>query len=129
MNRLWRIDPAFEKSCTYLTTRLKNLRSAIQGELSKNPSATKTDRTISPMVNFETDYKTRIENLKCIDKSLEQENKAEEKKNIDVLKETALDTIQFDVPEIAGTSNTSKYIMLGVGGLVVAIVIIAVLRK
>jgi hypothetical protein len=129
VDRIWRIDPAFEKSCTYLTTRLKNLQSSIQGELAKNPSKTRSDRTISPMVNWETEYKKRIEDLKCVDKSLEQEKTEEEKKNIDILKQTALDTAQFDVPEIKGTSNTSKYIMLGVGGLTLAIVIIAILRR
>lgn len=129
VNRVWRIDSAFEKNCTYLTTRLANLQSAIKGELAKNPSATKQDRTISPMVNLETEYKKRIENLKCVDTALEEEKSAEEKKNIELLKQTALDTAQFDVPEISGTSNTSKYIMLGVGGLTLAIVIIAILRR
>jgi len=129
VNRVWRIDPVFEKNCTYLTTRLKNLQSSIQGELAKNPSKTRSDRTISPMVDLETQYKKKIENLKCVDTALEQEKTEEEKKNIDILKQTALDTTQFDVPEISGTSNTSKYIMLGVGGLTLAIVIIALLRK
>lgn len=129
VDRIWRIDPIFEKSCTYLITRLKNIQASIQGELAKNPSKTRSDRTISPMVNWETEYKNRIENLKCVDKSLEEEKSAEEKKNIEILKQTALDTAQFDVPEISGTSNTSKYVLLGVGGLTLAIVIIAILRK
>jgi hypothetical protein len=129
VDRVWRIDPIFEKNCTYLTTRLTNLQSAIKGELAKNPSKTRSDRTISPMVDWETQYKKKIENLKCVDTALEEEKSAEEKKNIEILKQTALDTTQFDVPEISGTSNISKYVLLGVGGLTLAIVLIAVLRK
>lgn len=129
VDSVWKIDEKKLDDCEYLTTTLSKLQASIQSELAKNPSKTTQERTINPMVDWERSYKSNIIRNKCVEKKLAKEQADEEKKNAEILKQTAEDTAKFNIPEIKGVGNTSKYIMLGVGGLVVAIVIIAVLRK
>jgi hypothetical protein len=129
VDSVWKIDEKKVDDCEYLTTRLAQLQANIESELAKNPSKTTQERTINPLADWEGRYKSNIIRNKCVEKKLAKEQADEEKKNAEILKQTALDTTQFNIPEIKGTSNTSKYIILGVGGLTLAIVIIAILRR
>ena len=129
VDSVWKIDLKKLDDCEYLTTTLSQLQASIQSELAKNPSKTTQERTINPMLDWERSYKSNIVRNKCVEKKLAKEQADEEKKNAEILKQTAEDTAKFNIPEIKGVSNTSKYIMLGVGGLTLAIVIIAILRR
>jgi len=125
----WNIDPTKENDCDYLQERLGVLQNRIAQRLADANKRYRTESETTALRNYETDYKNRIAKLKCVEKKLEEDKAKEEKHNAEVLKQTALDTAQFSVPQVQGVSNTSKYIMLGVGGLVATIVIIAVLRR
>ena len=129
VDRLWRIDDAFKDSCTYLQLRLRQLENAINSEMSKGASQVRMDRTVKPMIDWKTRYQNEIARLKCVEEEQRISKEDEEKKNLKlVTKVASAPPPMLDLPTEKG-SDTNKYILYGVGGLVVVIVMVALLRR
>lgn len=132
VNQNWGIDPSKANDCDYLQTRLSQLSSFIATEVSKNPSKTATDRFINPLKDVENQYKSKVISLKCTEKKLQQEKETEQKRNLEVLTkvtDTPLGAILPEDVSSAPKTNITKYVLIGVGGLVLVITAIALLRR
>ena len=129
VNRLWSLDPIFAKNCTYLQKRLDSIQDALKGEYQKNPSETYTDRTIKPMINWETQYKNALTRENCVDIKLKQEKSEEEKKNLELIQKAG-ETPPPMLPDVPTTkSKTTTYVIIGVGSLALIIIGMALLKK
>jgi len=118
----WSIDPSLENNCEYLQDRLEQLQNAIEGEMQKNPSKVTQDRLINPMRSWEVKYKNLIQKNKCVQNAEAQQTAQNKKEALDILS-GASQTAPTD------TSKTTKYIIYGVGGLIVVVGLILLLKK
>lgn len=127
----WTIDPAKVNDCDYLQTRLTLLQNTIEGRVGSASRKYRTEAETRVLRGYETDYKNRVASLKCAEKKLAQEQDAQVKKNVDLAKQIADTPIGNLLPEeaTAPKSNATKYILIGVGGLVVVITAIALLKR
>ena len=122
----WRVDPAFENNCFYIQMRLRQLQDRIKSEVDKNPSATYNERTINPMRDWEATYKRLIERNKCVDKEAKQREQESEKKVQEWAKIATSDT-PLDIETKA--SNLNKYLIFGVGGVILIVTVAILLKK
>jgi hypothetical protein len=124
----WRIDPNFENNCTYLNMRLQQLGDAIKTELDKNPSKVVVERIINPMKEYEARYKSLIARNNCVDTKLSQERDAEQRRAMEQIYKASQVT-----PDLIETStqggNMNKYLIFGVGGLLLLVVGVAILKR
>jgi hypothetical protein len=127
----WNIDPAKEKDCNYLQDRLTQLQNTIEGRVGSAGKGYKTDSEVRALRGYETDYKNRIASLKCVETKEQASKEAEEKKNIELINKTASQQISGLLPDEKGTtkSNTTKYLLYGVGAIVLVITTLAILKK
>ena len=127
----WNIDPAKEKDCNYLQDRLTQLQNILEGRLGSAGKGYKTASEVRVLRGYETDYKNRVASLKCVETKEQAEKTAEEKKNIDLINQTANAQIGSILPDeaLAKKSNTTKYILYGVGGIVLLITTLAILKR
>ena len=127
----WNIDPAKEKDCNYLQDRLTQLQNTIEGRLGSAGKGYKTNSEVRVLRGYETDYKNRIASLKCVETKEQADKTAEEKKNIALINQTANAPIGSLLPDevLAKKSNTTKYILYGVGGIVLVITTLAILKR
>jgi hypothetical protein len=124
----WRVDPNFEKSCTYLNMRLQQLGDAIKTELDKNPGKAFIERTINPMKEWESKYKALLTRNNCVDTKLAQERDAEQRRAMEqIYKASQVTPDLIDTP--AQGSNMNKYLIFGVGGLILLVVGVAILKR
>lgn len=124
INSMWTIDENRKNDCNYLTQRLTELQNTIKSELDKNPSPTIKQRVLSPLYDWETRYKNAIAQNKCEEKRIEAERKQERATTEEALKRVS------DATTMDGTtpSNTNKYILYGVGALILVVVGIKLLK-
>jgi len=128
---IWAIDPTKEDDCSYLQERLKELQNAIEVQLSGNPSASRISDVVKPMKDFEAQYKNKVAKLKCVEKEATVEL---QKQKEDTLAE--INKASASTPDLAsagseitkGGSKTTKYLMYGIGGIVVAVTLIIVIK-
>jgi hypothetical protein len=123
----WRIDPVYENNCEYLTTRLRELQDSIENEMSKNPSKTTKERLVFPMKDYETRYKQLITRNKCVEIIEKQEAEASKKETLDIL--TQATATPPSLLEQNKSDKTTKYIIYGVGGVIVLISLVLLMRK
>ena len=127
----WAIDPTKENDCAYLQERLLELQNAIEVQLSSNPSAARITNVVKPMKQIEADYKNKISKLKCVEK---QASSDLQKQKEDTLAE--INKASASTPDLAkagaeitqGGSKTTKYLMYGIGGIVVVVTLIVVIK-
>jgi hypothetical protein len=126
----WRVDPAFQNSCSYLNMRLKQIQDSIKSELDKNPSQTTIDRTINPMRDYETQYKKLIERNNCVDIQAKKEQLEAEKRTQDAIMKAASDVPDYALTDVEDKgSNINKYLIFGVGGLILVVTVAILLKK
>ena len=122
----WSIDPVYENNCEYLTTRYRELDNTIETEMGKNPSKVTKERLLNPMLDWKTRYKNQIVKNKCAEILEKQETEASKKETLDILTKAT-----GTPPPIEGdkSSNTTKYIIYGVGGVILLVSVMLLLRK
>jgi hypothetical protein len=131
VNSVWQIDPVKENDCAYLTDRAKQINIAMEGFLQKNPSKTDIERTYSVMAEFETQYKSKIATLKCVEKEaqadLEKKMKLLDEGRQKATAETNKDAIV--TPAKSLNANVTKYLLIGTGAVVLTLVGLAILKR
>jgi hypothetical protein len=126
----WNLDPAKTNDCDYLQTRLTLLQNTIEGRVGSASRKYRTEAETRVLRGYETDYKNRVASLKCNEKQLAKQKEEEVKANYELAQKTA----NIPLPDLIGQepqtkSNTTKYILIGVGGLVLVITAIALLKR
>ena len=127
----WAIDPTKENDCAYLQERLLELQNAIEVQLSSSPSAARIANVVKPMKQIEAEYKNKVAKLKCVEKQASVEL---QKQKEDTLAE--INKASASTPDLAsagtqitqGGSKTTKYLMYGIGGVVVLVTLIIVIK-
>lgn len=127
----WAIDPTKENDCEYLQERLKELQNAIEVQLSSSPSQARVQNVVGAQKNAEANYKNKISKLKCVEKQATMEL---QKQKEDTLAE--INKASASTPDLAsagtqitqGGSKTTKYLMYGIGGVVVLVTLIVVIK-
>ena len=130
VDRVWKIDDAFKDNCSYLNMRLKTLQNEINSLRQQNKGQAFADRTLTPMIQWETKYKNELVRLKCEEYELEAKKKEDEQNIVRTLKDVTNTPPPMLPPDVADTkgSNTNQYIIYGVGGLFLVIILVAVLK-
>lgn len=126
----WNVDPAKANDCNYLQDRLTQLQNTIEGRVSQAGRKYRTEAETRVLKGYETDYKNRVASLKCTEKKLAQQKEEEVKANLKLAQETA----NIPLPQLMGEeptkkSNLTKYLLFGVGGLVLVITTVVLLRR
>lgn len=125
----WKIDPTKVGDCDYLTTRLQQLQNTIASESEvyiKDKVA--QQRILVPLKRMEVQYLNAISQAKCEEKRTKAEAEATKKETLDLLT-TATATPPPSSVSDEKSSKTTKYIMYGVGGLILVLGILVVLKK
>jgi hypothetical protein len=122
----WGIDPSKANDCDYLQSRLKMLSDEIQNQLSKNPSSVTMDRLVNPLKDVETRYKNAITKNKCVEKQSQLESDVARKQTIEAINEASSSAPNLNVATQG--SKTTKYLMYGIGGVVVLITLVIVIK-
>ena len=123
----WSIDPKYANDCEYLQLRLTQLQDAIEGELNKNPSKVVVQRTIAPMRDWEVKYKNAITLNKCTETQQAIASEKEKQQTLGILS-----SVGNNMPTNAQTQKTSatnKYLIYGVGGVVLLIGLAILFKK
>lgn len=124
----WQIDPTKVGDCTYLTTRLEQLQNTIVSESEiyiKDKVAQK--RILTPLKQMEVQYKNAIAQAKCVETRTKAEEEATKKETLDLL--TGATATPPTSASDEKSSKTTKYIMYGVGGLILILGVLVVLKK
>lgn len=125
----WKIDPIKVGDCDYLTTRLEQLQNTIASESEvyiKDKVA--QQRILVPLKRMEVQYLNAISQAKCVEKRTKAEAEATKKETLDLLT-TATATPPPSSASDEKSSKTTKYIMYGVGGLILVLGVLVVLKK
>jgi len=127
----WGIDPKYANDCEYLQTRMKMLDDEIENQLSQNPSKVTMDRLVNPLKNVLTRYKNAITMNKCVERIAEAETTRTKKETIDALTQASATPPPSDGYDstTGGSSNATKYVIYGVAGLTVVVILVALLRN
>jgi hypothetical protein len=127
---------AAELQLKYLVTSKDNCDTiekklfAVQNELELSLKNNRGDRYVNPLRSIESNLKTKLTDLDCAKKRLAQEKSEEEKRNIDILS-----SITNAPPPMIGdldgdkSSKMNKYIIYGVGGVILLFGIILLVKK
>ena len=107
------------------------LQNAIEVQLSSSPSAARIANVVKPMKQIEAEYKNKVAKLKCVEKQASVEL---QKQKEDTLAE--INKASASTPDLAsagsqitqGGSKTTKYLMYGIGGVVVLVTLIIVIK-
>lgn len=103
---------------------------AVQNELELSLKNNKGERYVNPLREIEGNLKTKLTDRDCAKKQLAKEKDEEEKKNMDMLSSitNAPPPLLAD-EEGDKSSNTNKYIIYGVGGVVLLFGIILLIKR
>jgi len=127
----WDLNPSQAGDCNYLQSRLTVLQNTIEGRTGQAGKKYRTEAETRVLKGYETDYKNRIANLKCVEKALAKEQEIQVQKNVELAKQIS----NVPLPELMGQdsvtpkSNLTKYLLFGVGGLVLVITTVVLLRR
>lgn len=120
----WAIDDSKKNDCDYLSQRLEMLQNTIKAEFDKSPSKVYKERNINPLLDWEVRYKNAISKNKCGEKQIQAERQQERATTEDaLLRVSNATTMDGTTP-----SNTNKYILYGVGALILVVVGIKLLK-
>jgi hypothetical protein len=129
LNILWEINPKYKNDCDYLQKQLDKLLIEIDAENKKGYNADLRRRFINPREDAVAKYKKAITDNEC-QKNKEAAEKAYEQKNtLDTLT-----TITNAPPSLIPdgekkADNTNKYIIYGVGGVILLIAVAILIKK
>lgn len=125
----WKIDPTKVGDCDYLTSRLEQLQNTIASESEvyiKDKVA--QQRILVPLKRMEVQYLNAISQAKCVEKRAKAEAEATKQETLNLLT-TATATPPLSSPADEKSAKTTKYIMYGVGGLILVLGILVVIKK
>ena len=118
----YKLDAKRVNDCDYLSDTLIQANNEL--EMYRKTFKGRVEQAyIDGLEGIVADLKTMISKNKCIEKIAQSEAEAQKKETLDILAKTTEDT----TPE--GTDNTTKYVIYGVGGLIVVIGIIMLIRR
>lgn len=126
----WQLIPQFANRCSYLLDKRTEVKNAIKAALASGAA----DRTLNPMYNFERQVNDLIAKNKCdediAEAKLKKEKEEASKDFEDTAKKASMLALQLQAqapPE--NKSNLNKYIIIGVGAVVVLTVVAVLLKK
>jgi hypothetical protein len=125
----WKIDPSKIDDCEFLTTKLAQLQNTIVSEsevYAKDKVA--QERIVTPLKQMEVEYKNAITQAKCEEKKAKAEEEASKKETLDLLTSATATPPPSDAKE-EKSSKTNKYILYGVGGLILILGVAVILKK
>lgn len=119
-----------ESDCVWLNAKLVEAQNRYQAVLQKGLKRRLETRETRPLIDVIATLKTFIENAKCGETQAAKDAEALTQRTIQEVNKAATTPLPADVTGDAGTtSNTTKYIMYGVGGLAVIVLFIAIFKK
>ena len=124
INTEFAIDEKYKNDCNYLNTLLKKVQNSKAGALQKSPSKAMFDRWVQPLVTIETKIKDLLVVNNCAILQQAEQREIEEKNTLDVLQtvaNTPPSIIATETQADKATSNLNKYIIYGVGALILII--------
>lgn len=125
----WSINPKYKNDCDYLQKQLAQLEAEIDGENKKNYNANLRNRFIVPRENLAVKYRQAITESECVVKKEQTEKAAEQKNTLDTLT-TITNAPPSLIPEgEQKADNKNKYIIYGVGGVILLIAIAVLIKK
>jgi len=110
---------------------LARVQAEIEADLGKNYSKDLYARFVAPKKDIEAKIKTMIAESDCLLKKQQEERAYEQKQTIDVLASVA-NTPPPVIPEDTAddkASSINKYIVYGVGGVIVLVAVMLLLKK
>ena len=128
LNARWSINPKYKNDCDYLQKQLEKILAEIDAENKKNYPARLRRRFIVPREDLVVQYKQAIIESECVVKKEQTEKAAEQKNTLDTLA-----TITNAPPQLPQdeqkADNKNKYIIYGVGGVILLIAIAVLIKK
>lgn len=133
LNEQFRIPADKEKDCAWLNGKLVEANNQLQAAYEKGLQKRLEKRETRPIIDAIARIKTFLTNAKCEETQLAKEAEATTQRALEEVNKASL-TLPPD--QLAGaetgaptTSNTTKYILYGVGGLVLVGVLIAIIKR
>ena len=124
----WKLDPTKISDCSYLTQRLEQLQNTIISESEVYASdKVAQQRILVPLKRMEVQYVNAISQAKCEEIRTKAEAEATKQETLNLLT-TATATPPTSASD-EKSSKTTKYIMYGVGGLILVLGVLVVLKK
>jgi hypothetical protein len=124
----WKLDQTKISDCSYLTSRLEQLQNTIISESEVYASdKVAQQRILQPLKQIEVQYKNAISQAKCEEAKLKAEAEASKKETLDLL--TSATATPPTSASDEKSSKTTKYILYGVGGLILVLGVLVVLKK
>lgn len=124
----WKIDATKISDCGYLATRLEQLQNTIISESEIYASdKVAQQRILVPLKKMEVQYKNAMSQAKCEETRARAEAEASKKETLDLL--TSATATPPTSASDEKSSKTTKYIMYGVGGLILVLGVLVVLKK
>lgn len=124
----WKLDVTKISDCSYLTSRLEQLQNTIISESEVYASdKVAQQRILQPLKQIEVQYKNAISQAKCEEAKLKAESEASKKETLDLL--TSATATPPTSASDEKSSKTTKYILYGVGGLILVLGVLVVLKN
>jgi len=124
----WKLDPTKISDCSYLASRFEQLQNTIISESEINASdKVAQKRILEPLKKMEIQYKNAMSQAKCEETRKKAEEEATKKETLDLL--TSATATPPTSASDDKSSKTTKYIMYGVGGLILVLGVLVVLKK
>lgn len=119
-----------ETDCVWLNAKLVEAQNKYQAVLQKGMKRRLETRETRPLTDVIATLKTFIENAKCGETQAAKDAEATTQRALEEVNKAATTPLPTDATGDSGTtSNTTKYIMYGVGGLAVIVLFIAIFKK
>jgi hypothetical protein len=126
---LWQINPKLQNDCDYLKKQLDQLLIEIDGENKKNYNADLRRRFINPREDWVAKYRQAIVKNECESKKEQSEKAYEQKNTLDTLTSITNAPPPLIPDGEKKADNTNKYIIYGVGGVILLIAIAILIKK
>jgi hypothetical protein len=128
-NKQWAVDPTKENDCDYLQGKMQEVKNEISYELAKNPSKKQRQRYLDPLYGAENRLKNLIQKNKCEEKVSKAEEEKFKKETEEAIQRASDSTPTIPQVQVAKGSKTTKFILIGVGLLVVTVVAVKLLKR
>jgi len=124
----WVIDATKENDCDYLQDRLIAIQNAIEVELSSAPSKARIQNVVGALKNAEANYKNKISTLKCVQKQQASDLQKQKEDTLAEINKASASSPDLTQAPISGGNKTTKYLMYGIGGVVVLVTLVIVIK-
>jgi hypothetical protein len=128
INERFRVDPKLKDNCEYLKLRLSEVQNELESVLSQNPNNQNKEAKVKPLRENETNYKNLLLRNQCAEIREQKEKEETKKETLETLSAVA-STPPPMLPQDEKSSNTTKYIIYGVGGIIVLVGIVLLFKK